>query len=181
MYEVFNKQTFLMQKINKAAIGKNQEIVGLKILILRLHYITMYFADIEFPYKERMTTQVFAFSSFKKQTPRLSSRLPCNLDTDYRRKSKWGLDLIYQVLPCTATFKLIRLVGIIKKIHIDDLIMTAWWAMKNFQNIKWGPDLQHACKDLDNEETIFLFHIKYRLLQFIRKTVDISHSKESLA
>ena len=36
-------------KINEAAIGKNQEIVGLKVLIFRLHYTTIYFADIKFP------------------------------------------------------------------------------------------------------------------------------------
>ena len=37
-----------MQKINEAAIGENQQIVGLKVLIFRLHYMTMYFEDIKY-------------------------------------------------------------------------------------------------------------------------------------
>ena len=44
----------------------------------------MRFADIKFPNKESVTTQAFAFSRFKKQTPKSSSGLPCNLDTDYK-------------------------------------------------------------------------------------------------
>ena len=35
-----------MYKINEAAIGKNQQIVGLKVLIFCLYYKTMYFAVI---------------------------------------------------------------------------------------------------------------------------------------
>ena len=59
------QQRFLMQKINEAAIGKNQQIVGLKVLISWLHYITMHFADIKFSNKMSMKTQVFVFSRFK--------------------------------------------------------------------------------------------------------------------
>ena len=55
-----------MQKINEAAIGKNLQIAGLKVMISRLHYMTMYFDDIKFPKKESVTTQVFAFSGFQK-------------------------------------------------------------------------------------------------------------------
>ena len=77
-----------MYKINKAAIGKNQQIEGLKVLIFRLHCITTYFAVIKFPNKESVTTQTFTLSKFKKQTSKLSSLLPCNLDTDYRRNIK---------------------------------------------------------------------------------------------
>ena len=62
-----------MQKINKASIEKNQQIVGLIQLIFRLHYIMMYFADIKFSKKESETNQAFAFSRFKKQTLELSS------------------------------------------------------------------------------------------------------------
>ena len=61
-----------MLKINEAAIGKNQQIAGLKVPIFRLHYITMYFADIKFPKKEPVTTHAFVFSRFKKQTPKSS-------------------------------------------------------------------------------------------------------------
>ena len=74
--------------------------------MFRLHYITMYFADIKFPNKESVTTQAFVFSRFKKQTPKSSSWMPVNLDTDYKRNTKWIPDLISKVLPCTATFKL---------------------------------------------------------------------------
>ena len=59
-----------MWKINEGAIGKNQQIVSLKVLIFRLHYITIYFADIEFPNKKSVAIQVFAFSKLKKQTPK---------------------------------------------------------------------------------------------------------------
>ena len=72
--------------------------------MFRLHYITMYFADIKFPNKESMTIQSFAFSRFKKQTSK-SSWMPGNLDMDYKRNTKWGPDLISKVLPYTATFK----------------------------------------------------------------------------
>ena len=48
----------LMQKIDKAAIRKNQQIVSSKVLIFCLNY----FADIKFTNKESVTTQVFVFS-----------------------------------------------------------------------------------------------------------------------
>ena len=62
-----------MRKINEAPIGKNQQIVCLKVLTFWSHYITMYFADIKFPNKETLTTQRFGFSRFQKQTPKSSS------------------------------------------------------------------------------------------------------------
>ena len=62
-----------MWKINEGAIGKNQQLVSLKVLIFRLHYITIYFADIEFPNIKSVTIQVFAFSMLKKQTPKSPS------------------------------------------------------------------------------------------------------------
>ena len=62
-----------MQKINESATGKNQQILCLKVLIFRLHYIMMYFADIKFPNKESVVTQVFAFFRLKQQTPKSSS------------------------------------------------------------------------------------------------------------
>ena len=37
-----------MKKFYEAPIGKNPQIVVLKVLIFRLDYITMYFADIKF-------------------------------------------------------------------------------------------------------------------------------------
>ena len=61
-----------MYKINEAVIGKNQQIVGSKVLTFRLDYIKKYFADIEFLNKELVKTQVFAFSRFKKQTSKSS-------------------------------------------------------------------------------------------------------------
>ena len=57
-------------------MGKNQQIVSLKVMTFRLQYITMYFADINLPLKESVT-QAFAFSGFIKQTPK-TSWLPCN-------------------------------------------------------------------------------------------------------
>ena len=75
-----------MYKVNETTIGKYEQVVGLKVPVLRL-YIRMYFAEIKFPSKESGTTQAFAFSRFRKQTPKSSSRLPCNLDTDYIRKT----------------------------------------------------------------------------------------------
>ena len=50
-------------------MGKNQQIVDLKVLIVQLHYITIYFADAKFPNEESVRAQAFAFSKFKKQTP----------------------------------------------------------------------------------------------------------------
>ena len=41
-----------MKKVKEAAIEKNQQIIGLKARIFRVHYITMYFTDIKFPYME---------------------------------------------------------------------------------------------------------------------------------
>ena len=35
-----------------------------------------------------------AFSPFKELITKSSLRLPCNLDMDYRRNTKWGPDLI---------------------------------------------------------------------------------------
>ena len=88
-------------------------------------------------------------------------------------------DLIYQVLPCTATFELGQNFRYNKKFHIDDLIVTAWWPMSvctNFRtNVTWGLDLKNVCKTLYSKETIFFLHIKCKLLQFIHKTVDVSH------
>ena len=60
-------------QINVAVIGKNEQLEGFKVLIIRLHYITMYFTDTEFPNEESVMTQVFAFSRLKKQTSKLSS------------------------------------------------------------------------------------------------------------
>ena len=62
-----------MLKTNEAAIGKDQEIVGLTVLIFRSLYITMYFAGIKFPKEESVVTQVITFSGFGKQTPKMSS------------------------------------------------------------------------------------------------------------
>ena len=53
-----------MCKISETAIGKNQQIAGLKVLIYPLHYITMYFVEMKFPNKESVATQEFAFSRF---------------------------------------------------------------------------------------------------------------------
>ena len=55
-----------MLKTNEAAIGKDQEIVGLTVLIFRSLYITMYFAGIKFPNEESVVTQVISFSGFGK-------------------------------------------------------------------------------------------------------------------
>ena len=70
-------------------------------------------------------TQAFAFSRLKKQTSKLPSWLPCNLDTDYRRNTKWGPDLIFQALPCTATLlsNLVKITDKIKKF----IYMTLSW------------------------------------------------------
>ena len=77
-----------MHKNNEAAIENNQQNVGLKVPIFRLYYITMYFADIKFPDQESLTTQAFAFSSFKKQAPKSLSWLSYNLSTGCRRITK---------------------------------------------------------------------------------------------
>ena len=53
-------------------MGKNQQTVGLKLHIFRMHYIAIYFSDISFPNKELVITEAFAFSRFKKQTHKLS-------------------------------------------------------------------------------------------------------------
>ena len=66
-------------------------------------------------------THQFAVSGLKNRTPKSSS---CNLDTDYRLKTKWVPDLTSQVLPCTVTFKPGYTYSHNKIIHIDDLIMT---------------------------------------------------------
>ena len=55
-----------MLKTNEATIGKDQEIVGLTVLIFRSLYITMYFAGIKFPNEESVVTQVISFSGFGK-------------------------------------------------------------------------------------------------------------------
>ena len=91
-----------MQKIHEAAIGKKQQIIGFKVLIFRLHYITMYFTDAQFRNKVPVTTQAFVFSRFKKQTPKSSSQLSRNLATV--QPGYWLLS--FQVLLCAATFKL---------------------------------------------------------------------------
>ena len=47
-------------------MGDDQQIVGSKVLIFWLHYITMYFfTAIKFRNKESVTTQAFAFSKSK--------------------------------------------------------------------------------------------------------------------
>ena len=56
----------------KQPFRKDQQIVCLKVMVFRLHYIMMYFADIKFLNKESLTTQAFAFFRFKKQTPKSS-------------------------------------------------------------------------------------------------------------
>ena len=61
-----------MQKINEVSIGKNQQIIGLKSLIFRLHCMTIYSQILIFLTKKLVTTQAFAFSRFKNQTPILS-------------------------------------------------------------------------------------------------------------
>ena len=87
---------------------KSPGVIGLKVkvLLFRLHSIAIYFADIQFSNKEPVRTQVLTFSRFNSQTPTSSSSWGCNLDKDYSRYTKWGPDLIFQVLPCIATFKL---------------------------------------------------------------------------
>ena len=50
-----------------------EKSLGLKVMIFWLHYITMDSVDIKFPNKEAVTTQVFAFSRLRKQTPKPSS------------------------------------------------------------------------------------------------------------
>ena len=87
---------------------KSPGVIGLKVKVLLfwLHSIAIYFADIQFSNKEPVRTQVLTFSRFNSQTPTSSSSWGCNLDKDYSRYTKWGPDLIFQVLPCIATFKL---------------------------------------------------------------------------
>ena len=119
---MFNKDSFY------SAIRKSQQILGLKVLILRLHYMTIYFAVVKFPNKELVTTKGFASSRFKKQIPKSLSWLLGNLDTEYNKKKKqknlisktWYLKFYY-VLQLS---NLVRLVGITKKDHLNDLIMT---------------------------------------------------------
>ena len=113
-------------------------------------YITMYFADIEFPSKESVTTLAFVFSMFKMQTPKSSSWLPCNRDTDYRTKHKMSTRLDISGFTIYCNFQTwLDLIN-----HMDELIMTAWWPMCNFQiDIKWGPDLQNACENSSSKET----------------------------
>ena len=119
---MFNKDSFY------SAIRKSQQILGLKVLILRLRYMTIYFAVVKFPNKELVTTKGFASSRFKKQIPKSLSWLLGNLDTEYNKKKKqknlisktWYLKFYY-VLQLS---NLVRLVGITKKDHLNDLIMT---------------------------------------------------------
>ena len=55
-------------------------------------------------------------------------------------------------------------------------VTTQAFAFSRFRtDIKWKFNLQHACKNFYSQEIIYLFHIKYKLLQFIHKTVDASH------
>ena len=128
----------------------------------------MRFADITFPNKESLATQAFAFSRFKKQTPKSSWRLPFNMDMDYRRNTKWGPDLISQLLPCTETFQ-------------------TWWKLQVKQKksyrwpyhdclVTWKP-LATCLQKLYSKETIFLFYTKCNLLRFIHKTVAVSYSQ----
>ena len=51
----------------------NEQTVGLKVVIFRLHYITKYFLDFKFLNNESVPTQTFAFSRLKKKTPKSSS------------------------------------------------------------------------------------------------------------
>ena len=113
-----------MHKNNGAAIGNNQQNVGLKIPKFRLYYITMYFADIECPDKESLTTQAFGFSRFKKQAPKLLSWLSYNLSSGYRGNTKRVQELLSQVLPVPELSNLVRHLGTTKN-HINDLIMTS--------------------------------------------------------
>ena len=91
----------------------------------------MCFIGIKFPNKELVMTQVFAFFKLKKQTSKLSSWLPCNLDIVYRWNTKWGPVLVSTIY---CNFQTLLDLQANQKNHIDDLIMTAWWPMDNFQN-----------------------------------------------
>ena len=63
-----------------------------------------------------------------------------------------------------------------QKILIDDLIMTAWWPINNFQNIhEMRTRFTTWLKNLYVKETIILFHIECKLLQIIHTIVDISY------
>ena len=62
-----------VEKFNEAAIRMNEQTVGLKVVIFRLHYITKYFLDFKFLNNESVPTQTFAFSRLKKKTPKSSS------------------------------------------------------------------------------------------------------------
>ena len=59
-----------------------------------------------------------------------------------------------------------------KENDTDDIIMTVWWLIYCFQSTC---KVRTSYKNLYSKETIILFHIKYKLLQFTQKTVDVSH------
>ena len=122
-----------------------------------------------------VTSPAFAFSRFKKETPHLSSWLPCNQDTHYRLNTKWAPDVMLQVL---------QLINLVRLAYITKMDLYGWLCphcLVNLctifrTNIKWEPDLWYAWKNLYSTKTIFLFHIKCNLMQFIQKTVDVSHT-----
>ena len=169
-YKCWTK-TFNVQDY-ESVTGKNHQIIGLNVLIFWLHYITIYFRDIKFPNKESVTTQVLLLSKFKKQATKSSYTLQTKDKMSTRLEASVRF---YHVLQLT---NLVRLAGTTKKI----ICMTLSWLPGNMSTIFWTdiklrPDLQHVCKNLYSKATILLFHIKYKLLQFIYKIVDVSHSK----
>ena len=60
---------------------------------------------------------------------------------------------------------------------MDEPVVTAWWPMYNFQNRnKIKTRSVTRPQTLYSKETTFLLHIKYKLLQFVNRTVHVSHS-----
>ena len=144
--------------------------------IFRLHHITMYFADITFLNKEWVTTQAFAFSKFKSK--HLNRQHNCHVtfigitDKTQNEDRAWYLSF-HHVL---QLLNLVRLVGITKNSYRwpchDCLVTYVQFTEHTYWTYKHTGSLQHSSKSLYSKGTIFLFHIKYKVLQFIHKTVD---------